>query len=189
MANDEKIVIGLVGETGSGKDTVANHLKKRYCVNLFRFSYPLKQALGMFFDHPAKGDQAWLFAQFRERFGDDILHRGLRRRIERADNRVICINGLRMPQDEELVRSYPNSVIIYVTADRELRWKRSFSRGEKSDDQQTLEAFTAFEENTPTEKAVPEIGARAEHKIENTGGLDDLLAKVDAVMDDIVKPC
>ncbi len=186
MAGEEKIVIGLVGETGSGKDTVANHLKKRHRVNLFRFSYPLKQALGLFFDHPAKDDQAWLFDQFQKRFGEDILHRGLRRRIERADDKIICINGVRMPQDEALVRSYPNSVVIYVTAERELRWQRSFSRGEKSDDKQTLEAFTAFEEGTETERAVPEIGARADYKIENTEGLDQLLAKVDDVMEQVI---
>ncbi|PID51607.1 MAG: hypothetical protein CR954_00930, partial [Candidatus Moraniibacteriota bacterium] len=128
----DKVIIGLVGETGSGKDTVAHYLKRRYDVDLLRFSRPLKKTLELFFDQSSKEDQAWLYATFKERFGEDVLHRGVAQYIARHDG-IIAINGMRMMKDLELVRSFEHNYVIYVTANQKVRWERSFRRGEKSD--------------------------------------------------------
>ena len=46
-----KKTIGLVGETGAGKDVFCEYIKKKYSkVFCFRFSQPLTEALGIFFD-------------------------------------------------------------------------------------------------------------------------------------------
>ncbi|MCK4635937.1 MAG: hypothetical protein KAT32_03660 [Candidatus Moranbacteria bacterium] len=182
----KKIVIGLVGETGSGKDTVADYLKRKYDVHLLRFSLPLKKALKFFFESPKKSDQSWLYQVFKERFGEEILHLGIKRFIEQH-NGIMCINGLRMPKDFEFVKSLENSYVIYITADQKLRWQRAYCRGEKADDKQCFGDFQEFEANAETEKAVPEIGSQADFMIKNESTMDYLLTEVDKAMEEILK--
>ncbi len=186
MNNDKKIVIGLVGETGSGKDTVAHYLKRRYNVDLLRFSRPLKKALDLFFEKSSKKDQSWLYMVFKKRFGDDILHRGLKRYISQHSG-IMCVNGMRMMMDLEFIRSFENNYIIYVTADQKLRWERVVNRGEKSDDSQSFEKFKEFEAMAETEKAIPAIGKEADFMIKNEGTMDDLLWQVDDVMKEVLR--
>jgi len=183
---DEKIVIGLVGETGSGKDTVAHYLKRRYDVDLLRFSMPLKKTLNLFFDKSSKEDQAWLYGMFKDRFGEDVLHKGVLRYVQQH-NGIMCVNGMRMMMDLEFMRSFENSYIIYVTADQKLRWERATSRGEKTDDDQSFEDFQKFESEAETEKAIPVIGESADFVITNDGSMDDLLWQVDDAMKQILK--
>lgn len=180
-----KIIIGLVGETGSGKDTVAHYLKRRYDVQLLRFSLPLKKTLNLFFNKSSKKDQAWLYGAFKERFGEDVLHQGVRRYVQQHDG-LMCVNGVRMLKDLDFINSFENSYVIYVTADQELRWKRVTSRGEKSDDQQSFEDFKKFEESAETEKNIPVIGAKADFTVKNDGTMDDLLWQIDDAMKVIV---
>ncbi len=180
-----KIIIGLVGETGSGKDTVAHYLKRRYDVQLLRFSLPLKKTLNLFFNKSSKKDQAWLYSTFKKRFGEDVLHQGVRRYVQQHDG-LMCVNGMRMLKDFDFIKSFDNSYIIYVTAEQELRWKRVTSRGEKSDDRQSLEDFQNFESETETEKNIPEIGSKADFTVKNDGTMDDLLWQVDDAMKEIL---
>jgi dephospho-CoA kinase len=176
-----KIIIGLVGETGSGKDTVAHYLKRRYDVQLLRFSLPLKKTLDLFFNKSSKKDQAWLYSTFKKRFGEDVLHQGVRRYVEQHDG-LMCVNGMRMMKDLDFIRSFKNNYIIYVTADQKIRWERVVGRGEKSDDNQTLEQFKEFEATAETEKNIPTIGAQGDFTVKNDGTMDDLLWEVDDAM-------
>ncbi len=183
---DNKVIIGLVGETGSGKDTVANHIHKRYGVPLLRFADPLKKTLSLLMEKPSKEDHAWLYGALKERFGEDVLHNALRRQIAVSGEKILCVNGLRMPKDEEFIRSFPKNYILYITADQRLRWERTVSRGEKSDDNQSFEEFAKFEATAETEKAVGRIGSRADFVVVNNGTLDELLSQVNSIMEKII---
>lgn len=176
------LVIGLVGETGSGKDTVADYLRDTYGAELTRFSDPIKKSLKHFFDAPSKADQAWLYGVFKQRFGEDVLHKALKRHIALTASNVVVINGLRMPVDEDFMRTLSNNFIFYVTAPQEVRWRRTTARYEKADDNQSLEAFAHFEATAETERNVPAIGARADVTIHNEGTLEELLTQVDTIM-------
>ena len=179
--DDKKIVIGLVGETAGGKDTVAHYLDRRYNVDLLRFSRPLKKALDLFFEQSSKEDQAWLYGVFKERFGEDVLHKGVARYIGQHQG-IMCVNGMRMMMDLDFIRSFENNYIIYVTADQKLRWQRATTRNEKSDDDQSFEDFQKFEATTETEQAIPKIGKQADFVVRNEGTMDELLWQVDDAM-------
>ncbi len=178
----KRIVIGLVGATGSGKDTVAKYLKEKYDVQLMRFADPLKETLSIYFDEFSKEDQQWLAEEFINRFGPDILPRALRKRIDNGEG-VIVVNGVRLWEDFHFIKSYTNSFIIYVKLDQKIRFERIKGRGEKTDDNTlTFEQFQKSE-NVTTEKDVPTIGEKADFIIDNSKDLEYLLSESDKVME------
>jgi len=184
MQKKKLVVIGLVGETASGKDTVANYLHHKYNAQLFRFADPLKKTLALFSDKTSKEDHAWLYLMFKQRFGEDILHHALKREMMGRDG-LFCVNGLRMPKDVEFIRSFGHHSLLYITAPQRLRWERSTKRGEKADDATGFENFKEFEESTETEKHIPVIGAQADYVIQNDKDLERLLVAVDDYMEKV----
>jgi len=177
----KKIIIGLVGETGSGKDTVADYLEKEYDAKLMRFADPIKDTLSIYFDKLSKEDQAWLYSVFKDRFGANILSRAMRKKVQDSKDKLIIINGVRMPSDYEFIREFDNSKILYITASERTRWQRVTGRGEKSDDDIPFEAFQALDKKE-TETHVSEIGVKADRTINNEKDLAYLLGEVDKFM-------
>ena len=182
----KRIVIGLVGATGSGKDTVADYLEEKHGVQKMRFADPLKETLAIYFDKFSKEDQGWLAVQFRNRFGDDILSRALRKRIDNGQG-MIMVNGVRFWEDFHFVKSYTDSYILFIDVPQKIRWERTVSRGEKSDDAMSFEKFQETEQTMETEKYVPEMKERADFVINNDQDLEHLLQAVDKVMAEIMK--
>lgn len=184
MSEKKRIVIGLVGATGSGKDTVADYLHEKHGVQLMRFADPLKETLSIYFDKFSKEDQSWLAEEFINRFGSDILPRALRKRIDDGEG-VILVNGIRLWEDFHFIKSYVDSYIIYVKLDQKTRFERIKNRGEKTDDNTlTFEEFQKSEESS-LEKDVPAIGEKADFVLENDKDLDHLLKEADRVMEEI----
>jgi dephospho-CoA kinase len=179
----KQLIIGLVGESGAGKDTVADYLKHRYDATLLRFSDPLKKTLSMLVERPSRADQAWLAVALKERFGNDVLFRMLKRQMNGSP--LVSLNGLRYTEDLEFLRTFPRYTLIYVTCDPKVRWERSIKRGEKSDDNIDFEEFVKMEKSLETERAIPEIGKEAHYTIYNNSTLEDLFEKTDAIMGEI----
>jgi len=181
----KRIVIGLVGENGSGKDTVADYLRKNHKALSLRFADPLKETLSIYFEKFSRQDQQWLALEFRKRFGNDILSRALRKRIDESTG-LIAVNGLRFWEDYHFVKSFAGSYVIYVTADQKIRHQRSSKRMEKTDDAVSLEKFQELEK-VETEINIPAIGAKADFKIVNEQDLNYLLSETDRIIAEIRK--
>ncbi len=179
-----KIVIGLVGEVGSGKDTVGKYLEEKYGAKQVRFADPIKDALSIYFNKLSRADQHWLFTAFQERFGDDILSKAIKKRIDDEPNQIVVVNGLRMPPDLKFIRSFENNKILYVTAGAKTRWERASKRDEKSDDSTSFENFEKIDLKS-TEVNVPKIGAEADCKINNEFDLNHLLTDTDKFMENL----
>ncbi|MDD3607488.1 MAG: AAA family ATPase [Candidatus Moranbacteria bacterium] len=179
-----RIVIGLIGENGSGKDTVANYLQERYEALTMRFADPLKETLSIYFERFSREDQQWLALEFRKRFGNDILSRALRKKIDDNEG-LIVVNGLRFWEDYHFIKSFTNSYNIYITADQKIRWERSTKRGEKTDDAADFARFQELEK-VETEVNIPDIGAKADYRIINEKDLNYLLSETDKVIEEIL---
>ena len=182
---EKKIIIGLLGESGSGKDTVANYLHEKYGAKLMRFADPIKETLNIYIEKSSREDQQWLALEFRQRFGNDILSKAIRRKIDHTDG-LIVINGIRFWEDHEFVESFNPGKTIYVTADQKLRWERTKHRNEKSDDNVSFEKFQEVEK-IETEVHIPEIGKKADFTIRNEKDLEYLLTETDKIMADIMQ--
>ncbi|NCU41244.1 MAG: hypothetical protein EOM19_00800 [Candidatus Moranbacteria bacterium] len=182
---EKQFIIGLVGESGAGKDTVADYLKHRYDATLLRFSDPLKKTLSMLVERPSREDQAWLAMALKNRFGKDVLFRMLSKQM--VDSTLISLNGIRYREDLEFLRNFSNNVLIYVTSDPKLRWERSTKRGEKSDDNVSFEEFMKLETTLETERAIVSLGKEAEYTVYNDSTLEDLFEKVDDIMREVLE--
>jgi len=172
-----KKIIGLVGETGSGKDTACSIIKeKEPHTVILRFSKPLTDALGIFFNEIKKEDQQWLASALRDRFGEDILMQGIAKKIEKTDKEKIVLNGIRVKEEFDFIKSL-GGIVVYITAPPETRWKRVVKRGEKGDDGVLYEKFLEIDKGRP-EMQIKKIGERADTVIKNEGDVRDLEKKV-----------
>lgn len=181
MRKNKKLVIGLVGESGSGKDTVADYFKEKYNAYLYRFADPLREALELYLDKISREDLQWLAIQFKEKFGKEILSKGLRKKIESNRKNIIVVNGIRFMEDYDFVKNLPNAYVLYVTLDSRKRWERIHGRGEKTDDAVSYQKFLEMEQ-VQTEVQIPKIGKKADFRLENTGTKEELFSKADEII-------
>lgn len=174
-------IIGLVGETGSGKDTFCEYLKENFKdIFVFRFSQPLTEALSIFFDKVKKEDQQWLANHLRKKFGNNILGKAIKKKIKNIKKGIVILNGIRVWEEYKMIKRIGGK-IIYITADSRLRWQRIRKRGEKKDDKVSYQKFLKMEK-VKTEISIPKIGKQANFKIENNGSLKDFYKNIKMIL-------
>ena len=179
-----KLVIGLVGEIGGGKTAVSEHLKEKYSASQHRFSQILMDILDRLHLPHDRGLLQNLGHSLRESLGDDVIVKAFEEDLRNEDSDVIIVDGIRYWNEVELLRRFKPNILIYVTAPADVRYGRCKSRGEKGESSITFEEFTQ-NENRETERFVSEIGEKADHKLENTGTLEELLQKLDSIVSSI----
>lgn len=178
------MIIGLVGEKLAGKDTVANYLKNKHGAFSIKFSQILDEILDLLHLEKSRRNEIDLGLGLRKIFGQEVLYRVLLERVRKSPTEISVINGLRMDEQEKAVKDL-DAKIIYVTAPIELRFERYKHRHEKVDDAQMNFVQFLQQEKEPTEIRIPELGQKADFKIENTGSLEELHKKVDEVISKI----
>jgi len=199
---NNSIVIGITGEKGGGKETVGDILKmlverdvrighllhevgeQRF--SRHRFSDIINESLALWHLPSTRENQQKFGQMVNTGFGDGTLARAVRTRIMKCSTTVVVVDGIRRASEEEMIRSIPGSMILYVTAPVEARYGRPrFSRA--GEIEKTFEQFLR-EEEAPTEVEIPRIGARAEHRIENTGSRESLLCSVKELFERYILP-
>lgn len=171
----DKVILGLVGETGSGKDSFCEFAAKNAAC--FRFSDPLKDILRIFFDDKdiKKEDLQWLGIILRKKFGSDILAKAIIRKSINIKGKIIIFNGIRYWSDFREIKNLGGK-IIYITAKSRTRWQRIKERREKKDDSFPYSNFLRLE-RAETEIFIPKIGKKADFKIENNGSKEEFKEK------------
>lgn len=178
----DKIIIGLVGEKLAGKDTVANYLAKKYGAFHIKFSHLLDEILEILDMPKTRRNEIDLGLALRDVFGANVLYHALKRRTLSSTAPMIVINGIRMDEQEKIIKDL-GAKIIYITAPLSLRYERYQNRHEKEDDgKMSFEEFARQDREEETEKGIPALGERADFRIENTGSLEELYRKAEDII-------
>lgn len=176
-----KFILALTGEKLGGKDTVAEYLVTKYGACHVRHSHILDDILRLLDMPISRRNEIDLGMGLRRVFGDGTLNAGLRKRVRESTSEIVVINGYRF-QDELANVKELGARTVYITAPEATRYERFLKRQEKVDDaRQTIEQFRQ-QEHEPTEIGIPSLGAQAEFRIENTGTLEELYAKIDDLL-------
>lgn len=177
-----RVAIGLVGEQAAGKGTIASYLERAYGAKKLRFSTALTDILSRMHLPGTRENSSKLAECLRQAFGPSVLTDIVVEDAARSDADLVAIDGLRKPGDLERLAKTPGFRLVAVEAPMRTRYERARTRGEKPEDA-TL-SFEEFEAShkLPTEVTIPELMSRAETTIDNSGTLDDLYAKLDALM-------
>lgn len=186
---NKKIVIGLIGEKGSGKGTVAKHLINNHGAAHFGTSAILKRTVEDLRLPTTRDNLIKLALILKEGFWSSVVMDSLIADMEESDADIIIADGIRMHGDvEPFKKKYgDNFFLIYVTADIKTRYERTKMRKEKAgEDTATFAQFLA-EEGRLTEVSIHEIGYKADYKIANDQGLEKLLEQTEKIMADIKK--
>lgn len=174
-------VIGLVGEKGSGKQTFVNFLKEiapNLNIRQVRFSDILAQTL-ILWDIPlTRPNLQNLAIVMNETFGTETLANAAKFSIEGDTADVIILDGVRREAEYKLVKSMKNNLVIYITAEQNLRYQRLKLRSEKVGEVGlTFEQFLK-EEGSKAESEIPELSKKADITIENNSTLEEFKNKI-----------
>ena len=181
MKNEAKKIIAVVGKTGSGKDFFSNYIKDEFeSVDSFRFSQPLTEALGFFFDKIKKEDQQWLSSALRDNYGEDILAKAIIKKIEKSEKEIIILNGARVEEDVDMVKSI-NGKVIFIDCEAYKRWERIKGRGEKEDDNISFDKFSEMDQNR-TEKQIENLKKESDFIIDNNGTVNDFKKEINRII-------
>ena len=180
------LIIGLIGQKLSGKDTVANYLVNRYGAVSIASSQLLDETLQVLGLPKSRENETSLAVALRTAFGENILNSANLNRLRNINPKIGLVNGIRRPQ--ELIQSKQEHVrTIYISAPAEVRYERYQFRQEKKDDGVlSFEDFLRQDTESPTEKDIVTIGEQAEFRINNNSDLQTLYTEIDRIIEQLL---
>ncbi len=187
-----KLLIGVVGENGAGKSSLARRVPElagtKTSVEVGRFSAILGQTLDMWGIDKTRRNLQELPRVMEIGFGQGVLSRAARPMIEQSKADIYIMDGVRWWSDYELIRSFETNLIIYVTADTTVRFDRLRQRGEKHSETAMSRAQFDREERAESELQIPAIGAKADIHLLNNGSNTEFIAAIDQFFQQSIRP-
>jgi dephospho-CoA kinase len=173
---DNRLVIGITGRIGAGKTSVGKYLESQHGFYYIRYSQVLSE-------WQTKDPESKVHLQS---VGWEVMAGGMQqelndRLIARIASQQRCaVDGLRHLVDyENLSRTFASSFyLLYVNSTLELRWQRLSGRYAK------FERFRAADSH-PVEQYIDSLQDKAFAIVNNESSLEELYAKVDAVLNRI----
>ncbi len=178
---EKKIIIGLIGEKGSGKgtfvDLLSKIINKNNIVHL-KSSMILGDSLDLWNIKKTRENLQKLAIVMDENFGKGTLTNAIYERIKNDKKNIVIYDGIRWQTDVEMIRSFHKNILIYITANPKVRYERLKERKEKiGEENLTFEQFMK-EEKAYTEIFISRIGKTADFKIENNYSIEKFKDKV-----------
>lgn len=177
-----KVVFGFTGLIASGKGTVAEYMEQQHHASTYRFSTMLRDILDRIYVSQSRDNMIRLSESLRGLFGEDVMAKTMAHDVEKDEMQIILVDGIRRLADIEHLKLLPHFVLVEISADSEIRYKRLIQRGENADDgSKTYEQFLEDHKRS-TEMTIPDVIALAKEKIDNNGTQEDLHRQLDELV-------
>ncbi len=176
-----KIVIGVLGEEGSGKDTFSHLLSPLIVPHTLlqvKTSGFLNETLQMWKLPNTRYNLQHLAIAMRSQFGETVLPNAIKKKISEASEDVVVLDAVRWEADRDLVRSFPINFLVYITASPEVRFERLRHRHEKAGESDIIFEDFQKQEQVATETTIKTLAAEADFTIENNGSMEDFEKQV-----------
>jgi dephospho-CoA kinase len=173
-----KLIIGLAGKIGVGKETVGDMIAENDVKVRFRFSDTLYETLDRFDLEKTRENVQKLSTLMREHFDEDVLARAMVKRVRNETAELVIVDGVRRAVDVQHLRDVENFRFVYIHVDPKVRYERYVSRNKDvGDDKITYEEFLAKDDHE-SEKQIEALKEKADFIVENNGTYDDLAKNV-----------
>lgn len=191
----QKIVVGVTGEIGAGKDEAAQYLtelaiKDNLTSRMLGYSDYLTLTLREYNIPETREnlqDLGRLLVTMHPT-GSSIDHRVRTAINDEITEEFVGLTGVRYLSNVETLRSFPQNRFLYVTAPAEIRHARIRNRKQKLGEEHLSDEDMIRLDNKPTEMAVREIIHLADSTIINDGTLEDFHRELDKFWEEQVVP-
>ncbi|MFA5870691.1 MAG: hypothetical protein WC842_02290 [Candidatus Paceibacterota bacterium] len=180
------IYLGISGEIGSGKDTIGHNLKTYKNAGVLVSSELLGKILSLLHLDPEERNLLQkLPLGLREHLGETVISDAMIQDMITSKKCIVAWNGVRFQSDVMAIKKLPNSFIVGLDTNPEIRFQRIKKRGQKSGEAELTWELFQEQSNKPTEKSIREIITNADFILENNGTEIDFYKKIDELIEKI----
>lgn len=179
------MLFGIVGLNGSGKDTVAEYLVKKYGFEHRDLGQEIRNMLkSQGRDFTNRLDMINLGNEMRQKYGFNYW---CKKAIESTQKDLVVITSVRNPAESNEI-NLRKGVIIEVFAEPQIRYERVIERKNKNPEShgatQSFEEFKLIEEKElsdpdPSKQQMLQCIKMSNYKLDNNGSKEHLYAQID----------
>ncbi len=183
-----KIIIGVTGTIGAGKDTVTDYLRDKYSFTVISMGDLVREELKATGAQENRENLQHFVKKKTDEFGNGYWARKCVAKIQQLKTEKIAISGVRRPMDASIPKKVFGNIykLILVDANVELRFKRLKAR-KRVGDPKTLAEFKKQEKAEHKLFDFEKTAALADFVIKNETNLEDLHKQVDEIMNNLLK--
>ncbi len=178
-----KLIIGIAGTIGAGKDTAADHLKKKYNFQGFTIGDLIREEAKELGIEETRDNLQSLSKERTDKFGEDYWIKKAADRTKQMNIDFAIINGIRRPVDVIIPRQAFGDKFkcIFVDADIKIRFERLKAR-KRFDDPKNIEDFSEQEKREWKQFDYAKTKELADFVVTNDAGVEELYKKLEELM-------
>jgi dephospho-CoA kinase len=180
-----QLILGLTGQAGCGKGTIAEFLEEEYGAIHLRFSAildDLLQTLGLENDRPTLTQ---LSETIRKGFGESVLSHAIAKQALTSSKKLVVIDGFRRVEDLTSLETLPEFKLLALDAPARVRYERVKNRGEREDEKEMSWEKFISQGSSSTELTIPATMARAWRTMDNSGTKEEMKERMRELMKEL----